>query len=138
MTEPTKETPEEPTEVEPTEKPKSATFNISVSNWMAPTILLWVVVAPCTLAVLRHTIAPGLSWWEVTMPLWGLPAVVVGTVTAMAVLVIAVVLICLAIIAPIGFVVFLWMWFDNWRDARNLSEAKIRAAVVNARRGSES
>lgn len=107
-----------------------ATINISTSGYLVPTMFLWAVAAPCTMAVCKYTIAPYLTWWDVTMPLWGLPAVLVGGLAAAVALVVAVVLLMAGTVAVVALPIFLWAgikvlcssvwgWSENWRYTRN-------------------
>lgn len=127
---------------EPTEDPKpdKPHININVSSWLGPTMFLWAVAAPCTMAVCRCTIAPDLTWWDVTMPLWGVPAVVASAVVSL----IGVLLLAFAGIAVAAPPIYLyawvrdgcraaWGWSENWRYTRN--EARIALDHVNIAEG---
>ena len=105
-------------------------ININASGYLAPTVFLWSVVAPCTMAVCRYTIAPELTWWDVTMPLWGVPAVMVGLVSGTIGLFVGVLLLMVAalvVIAPPIYIyawvrdqcLTVWGWSENWRYTRN-------------------
>lgn len=105
-------------------------INISTSDYLVPTMFLWAVAAPCTMAVCKHTIAPYLTWWDVTMPLWGLPAVLVGLVLSVAGLFVGVILAMVAVLVVIAPPIYIYAWvrdrcltvwglFENWRYTRN-------------------
>jgi hypothetical protein len=134
---------------EPTEDPKPdrPTINISAPGYLFPTMFLWAVVAPCTMAVCRYTIAPDLTWWDVTMPLWGVPAAVVGVVAAFIGMFVGAVLLAVAAIAAVAPPIYLWAWLrdrcltvwgwsESWRASRNeariiLDHKKIAEGITN-------
>lgn len=134
---------------EPTEDPKPdrPTINISTSDYLVPTMFLWAVAAPCTMAVCRYTIAPDLTWWDVTMPLWGVPAVVVGLVLSAVGLAVGALLAMVAVLVVIAPPIYLWAWLrdgcraawgwsENWRHTRNeariaLDHVKISSGITN-------
>lgn len=94
-------------------------------------MFLWLGGTPATLSVMRHTIAPGLTWWEVTMPLWGLPVGLLGILTGLLVLTLTMCLIVLAFTAP----VVGWIFANDWITARKL--AKLEAIAAHAKEHAE-
>ncbi len=127
--------------------PKPATINISAPGYLFPTMFLWAVAAPCTMAVCRYTIAPELTWWDVTMPLWGVPAVLVGLVLSVVGLAVGALLAMVAVLVVIAPPIYtyawvrdrcltVWRWSENWRYTRNearmaLNHVKISEGITN-------
>lgn len=95
------------------EEPNKTNVNINVSNWLVPTMFLWAVAAPCTMAVCKHTIAPDLTWWDVTMPLWGVPAVLVGLVGG-----------AIALALCIGAPLWVCLCIGEWMSSRRRVKAR--------------
>lgn len=123
--------------------PSSPTVNITANGYLVPTAFLWSVVAPCTMAVCRFTIAPELTWWDVTMPLWGLPAVLVGVLVSGVVVLAGVLVLAVSLVAVVALPVFAWLGLvslcssvSGWVESRLNARAEARI-ILNQKEISE-